>query len=97
MCYDDMCSLHVDDMWDLFESLAWYQWHGNASESFVHHFPFPYHLHAQSLCVDQFRIHFITFPFILLLCGCTADLLTMIQILVPITIFLMHAILVLMP
>jgi len=25
MCYGDLCSLDVDDMWDLFESLAWHQ------------------------------------------------------------------------
>ena len=27
MCYGALCSLNVDNMWDLFESLAWYQWH----------------------------------------------------------------------
>ena len=25
MCYGGMCSLNADDMWDLFESLAWYR------------------------------------------------------------------------
>ena len=40
MCYGGMCSLVVDDMWDLFESLVWYQWHHeNASEFFCVPFP----------------------------------------------------------
>jgi len=35
ICYGDLCSSNIDDMWDLFESLAWYQWHHErASESF---------------------------------------------------------------
>jgi len=35
MCYGGMCFLSVDDMWDLFESLGWYQWHHEiANESF---------------------------------------------------------------
>ena len=49
-----MCSLNVDDMWHLFESLAQYQWQcESANESFVS--PIPYGLHAQSLNVDRFR------------------------------------------
>jgi len=51
-----MCYLSVDDLWNLFESLASYQWHYEcASESFVCPSPPPYDLHAQSLCVDQLR------------------------------------------
>jgi len=47
MCYCGMCSLDIDNMWDLFESLAWYQWHQeNASESFMCPSPTFYDLHA---------------------------------------------------
>jgi len=36
MCYGGLCSLNADDMWDLFESLASYQWHCEfASEALV--------------------------------------------------------------
>ena len=42
MCYGGLCSLNVDDMWDLFESLASYR----ASESFACLFRPPYDLHA---------------------------------------------------
>ena len=56
MCYGGLCSLNVDDMWDLFESLASYQWKCEcASESFMYPSPPPYDLHTQSSCVDQFR------------------------------------------
>jgi len=38
MCYGNMCYLSVDNMWDLFEPLAWHQWHYEyASKSFVEH------------------------------------------------------------
>jgi len=66
MCYGGMCYLSVDDMWDLFESLASYQWHYEyASESFICPFPPPYDFHAQSLCIDQVRDlydHHSSFP-----------------------------------
>ena len=56
MCCGDMCNLSVDDMWDLFGSLASYQWHyGCASESFVCPSQPPYDLHVQSPCIDQAR------------------------------------------
>ena len=59
MCYGGVCSLDIDDMWYLFESLAWYQWHHeNGSEFFVCPSPIPYDLRAQSPCVDQFRDSF---------------------------------------
>jgi len=46
VCYGGLCSLNVD-MWDLFESLAWYQWQCNsACKSFVCSSPLPYVLHA---------------------------------------------------
>jgi len=36
MCYGVLCSFDVDDTWDLFESLASYQWQcESASERFV--------------------------------------------------------------
>ena len=36
MCYGGLCSLNADDMRDLFESLASYQWYYEcASEAFV--------------------------------------------------------------
>jgi len=45
--YGGMCYLNVNDMWDLFESLAWYQWQCNsACKSFVCSSPLPYVLHA---------------------------------------------------
>ena len=27
MCYGSICYLSVGDVWDLFESLGWHQWH----------------------------------------------------------------------
>jgi len=45
ICYGGLCSLDVDDMWDLFESLALHQWHHEiASESFVYPSPISYDL-----------------------------------------------------
>jgi len=56
VCYGGLYSLNVDDMWDLFESLASYHWQCEcASESFACSSPAPYDLHGQSPCVDQFR------------------------------------------
>jgi len=47
MCYGGLCSLDVDDMWDLFESLALYeQQYEYASESFAYPSPPSYDLHA---------------------------------------------------
>jgi len=55
MCYGGLCFLNVDDMWDLFKSLASYEWHYEcASVSFVCPSLPSYYLHAQSPCVDQF-------------------------------------------
>jgi len=46
-----LCFLNVDDMWDLFESLASYLWQCEcACESFVYPSLPPYDLHAQSPC-----------------------------------------------
>jgi len=56
MCYGGLCSLSVNDMWELFEHLDWYQWHcERPSEHSVYPSPPPYDLQAQSPCVDQFR------------------------------------------
>jgi len=56
MCCGGLFSLNVDDMWDLFESLASYQWQCEcASESFMSASPPLYDWHAQSSCVNQFR------------------------------------------
>jgi len=56
MYYSGLCSLNVDDIWNLFESLASYQWQCECtSESPVYPSPPPYDLHAQSQCVDQLR------------------------------------------
>jgi len=56
MCCGGLCSLNADDMWDLFESLASYQWQCEcATEAFVYPSPPPYDFHAQSPCTDQFR------------------------------------------
>ena len=53
MCYGGLCPLNVDDMWDLFKSLPFYQWQCEcASESFMYHSPPPYNLHVHSPCVD---------------------------------------------
>jgi len=49
MCYGNLYSLDVDDIWGLFESFAWYQWHFEiASESFVRPSPISYDFHAYS-------------------------------------------------
>ena len=66
MCYSGLCSLNVDDMWNLFESLASYQWQcAYVRESFMFPSPPLYDLHAQSPCVDQFRDvcdHYPSYP-----------------------------------
>jgi len=66
MCYGGLCSLNDDDMWDLFESLASYQWQCEcASESSLYPSPPPYDLHTPSPCVDQFREgcdHYSSYP-----------------------------------
>jgi len=70
MCYGGLCSLDVDDIWDLFESLAWYQWqYESVSESFVCPSLLPCGLHAQSPCLDQLGIQFITILRTLMLCA----------------------------
>jgi len=38
MCYDGMGYSNVDDMWDLFESLAWYQWQCESARDSFHHY-----------------------------------------------------------
>jgi len=56
MCYGGLSSLNVDDMWDLFEYLASYQWQYKcANESFACPSPPPYDLHAQSPCINKFK------------------------------------------
>jgi len=56
MCYGGLCSLNADDMWDLCESLASYQWQFEcASNAFVYPSPPPYDFHAQSPCTNQIR------------------------------------------
>jgi len=65
MCYCGLCSLNNDDTWDLFESLASYQWQcAYASKYFVCPFPPPYDLHAQSPYVNQFWMfdHHFSYP-----------------------------------
>ena len=66
MCYGGLCSLNVDDMWDLFEYLPSYQWQYEcSSESFACPSPRPYDLHTQSPYVDQFRDacdHYSSYP-----------------------------------
>jgi len=66
MCYGGLCSLNVNDICDLFEYLASYQWQYEcASESFACPSPPPYDLYAQSPCVDQFRDrcdHYSSYP-----------------------------------
>jgi len=53
MCNGGLCSLNVDDMWDLFASLASYQWQSEcSSEFFMYPSPPAYDLYAQSPCVD---------------------------------------------
>jgi len=55
MCYGGLCSLNVDDMWDLFESLPWYQWHPEiASESFECLSSTSYDFHAYSPLVCSY-------------------------------------------
>jgi len=55
MCYGGLYSLNVDDMWDLFKSLAWYQWHHeHASESFECPFPISYDLQAYYALVSSY-------------------------------------------
>ena len=56
MCCGGLCSLNVDDMWELFEYLASYQrQYECTNESFTCPSLPPYDFHAQSPCVDQFR------------------------------------------
>ena len=56
MCYGGLCPLNVDNMWDLFEPLASYQWQCEcASDSLVCSSSLPYDLHAQSPFLDQVR------------------------------------------
>ena len=75
MCHVGMCSFDVDDMFNLFESLAWYQWHNeNAIESFVCPAPISYDLHTY-------------FPLRCSYCQSFA----MTRVLVPIMIFPTHA------
>ena len=51
--YGGLCSLNVDDMWDLFESLASYQCQCECtSEYLMYPYPPRYDLHTQSPCVD---------------------------------------------
>jgi len=38
MCYGGLCSLHVDGVWDLFESLAWHQWQYDDDRDPYHHY-----------------------------------------------------------
>ena len=46
MCHGVMYSLEVDDMWGLFDSFAWHQWHHEiASDSFVRPSLISYDLH----------------------------------------------------
>ena len=76
ICYGGMCTLGVDDIWDLFESLAWYQSHcENASES----------------CMCDSPISTI-YMLMLLSCALIVNLWTIIRILVPIMIFLMNVV-----
>jgi len=43
MCYGGLHSSAVDDMWDLFESLAWHQWqYDDARDSYHHYSYYPY-------------------------------------------------------
>jgi len=69
MCYGGLCSLIVDDMWDLFEHLASYQWQcKSANESFVCPSPPPYGFHPQSSCVDQLKHlchHYYSYPHVI--------------------------------
>jgi len=56
MCYGGTCYLSVDELRDLFVSLASYQWQcAYASKSFVCPSPPRYDLHALSPCVDHVR------------------------------------------
>jgi len=66
MCYGGLCSLNVNDMWDLFQSLASYQWQCEfASESFMCPSIPPSDLYTQSPCVDQLKDacdHYSSYP-----------------------------------
>jgi len=39
MCYGSLCYLTIDDMWDLFESLARHQWQFDDVRDPYHHYP----------------------------------------------------------
>jgi len=55
MCYGDICFLDLGDMWDIFESLLWHQWHHKiASESFVCPSPTSYDFQAYSPLVCSY-------------------------------------------
>ena len=78
MCYGGFCLLNADDMWDLFESLASYQWQCEcASEAFVYlpHLPMisMLNLHARI----KLGMLVITFLSLLLMHVLIANLLTM--------------------
>jgi len=45
MCYGGLHSLAVNDIWDLFESLASYQWQSHDARDLYHHYSsYPYML-----------------------------------------------------
>jgi len=72
-CYGGLCSLSVDDIQHLFESLAWHQWqHDYVSESFMRPSPLPYDSHAHSPCVYVITILITRMMYVLI-----ANLLTM--------------------
>jgi len=56
MCYGGLCSLNVNDMWNLFESLDCYQWQCEcANESLVCPSQPLHVLYAQSPSIDKFK------------------------------------------
>jgi len=72
MCSGSMCYLNIDDMWDLIESLTWYQWQCKRGRLLcaLPHFPMVYalNLHVQ--------INLGTYIFTVLLTSCFVLLLS---------------------
>jgi len=78
MSYGGLCSLNVDDMWNLFESLTSYQWQYEfASESFMCPSPPPYDLHVQSHVYINLGMLMNTILLTLMMYVLIANLLTM--------------------
>jgi len=84
LCHGDLCLLNADDMWDLFESLASYQWQFECASEALYTLPhlpmiYPLNLHVWI----NLEMLVITILSLLLMPVLVANLLTVMWILVP--------------